>query len=58
MNKYLLIIFSVTVLFTACYNTNSLEEEKSICLKQNKNFYISEVYDSNNAQTKLKVVCK
>ena len=58
MNKYLPVLFCIALLFTACYNTNSLEEEKSICLKQSKNFYVTEVMNSDNSQTKLKVICK
>ena len=58
MNKYLPIIFCIAILFTACYNTSSLDEEKDICLKQNKKFYVTEVTNSDNSQTKLKVICK
>lgn len=58
MKKFLPFIFCIAVFFTACYNTSSIEEEKNICLKQNKNFYVTEVANSNNEQTKLKVICK
>lgn len=58
MNKYLPIVFCIAILFTACYNNSSLEEEKDICIKQNKKFYVTEVTNSDNSQTKLKVICK
>ena len=48
MSNYFLMVFCATVFFTGCYNTNSLEEEKSICLKQNKNFYVTETNGNNN----------
>lgn len=57
MKKYLL-TFCIAILFTACFDVNSLEDEKALCLKEDKNFYITEVLDFRTGQMKPKVICK
>ena len=42
MKKYLPIFF-ISIMFTACFNSSSLEDDKEICVKENKFFYVTEV---------------
>jgi len=57
MKKYLPII-CIAILFTACFNSRTLDEDKALCMKEKKKFYITEVLDNNTQNTKLKVICK
>lgn len=57
MKKYLPII-CISILFSACFDSDSLEEDKALCVKENKKFYITEVLDYRTGKMKPKVVCK
>ena len=57
MKKYLPIFF-ISIMFTACFNSSSLEDDKEICVKENKFFYVTEVLDYRTGQMKPKVICK
>lgn len=58
--KVYVLVFFISILFSACFDSNStsLDENKSICLKEGKNFYVTELLDSNTQKPRLKVVCR
>ena len=57
MKKYLPIA-SMVFLFSACFDSGSLEKDKEICKKDNKNFYVTETLNYRTGKLEPKVICK
>ncbi|AXX94894.1 hypothetical protein [Arcobacter ellisii] len=55
MYKYLL-IFCFIFLFSAC-DSKSLENAKAMCIKDNKNFYITKALNYRTGKYEPRVVC-
>lgn len=57
MKKYLPIT-SMVFLFSACFDSASLEKDKEICKKDNKSFYVTETLNYRTGKFEPKVICK
>lgn len=57
MYKYLQIL-CIAILFSGCFDSDSLEESKRICLKDNKNFYIAETLNYRTGKYEPRVICE
>ena len=55
IKKYSMII-SLAFLFTACFD--SLEKEKALCLKENKNYQIKDVMNYRTGKFEPRVICE
>lgn len=55
MKKYSIII-SLAFFFTACFD--SLEKEKALCLKENKNYQIKDVMNYRTGKFEPRVICE
>lgn len=55
MKKYLP-IFCIVFLFSACFD--SLEKEKALCLKENKNYQIKDLMNYRTGKLEPRVICQ
>lgn len=51
-------ILCIAVLFSGCFDSDSLKESKQLCLKDNKNFYIAETLNYQTGKYEVKVICE
>jgi hypothetical protein len=55
MYKYLLIVCFI-LLFSGC-DSNSLEDSKAMCVKDNKKFYITETLNYRTGKYEPRAIC-
>ncbi len=57
MYKFLQIL-CLAVLFSGCFDSNSIEESKQLCLKENKKFYVAEILNYRTGKYEPRVICE
>lgn len=57
MYKFLQIL-CLAVLFSGCFDSDSIEESKQLCLKENKKFYVAEILNYRTGKYEPRVICE